>query len=102
MQKQFGEALRRQGCQMAYFKTKNPNSGKFWRVSQWKILVHFLAIWYILWPFCIFYAYLVYFMLIWYILCLFGIFFPVLVRCTKKNLATFSGAKGRKISSALH
>jgi hypothetical protein len=25
-----------QGCQMVYFQTKNPNLGKFWRVSEWK------------------------------------------------------------------
>jgi hypothetical protein len=37
-------------------------------------LVYFMAIWYILWPFGIFYGYLV--------------FFPVLVCCTKINQAT--------------
>jgi hypothetical protein len=37
-------------------------------------LVYFMAIWYILWPFGIFYGYLVY-------------IFPILVCCTKKNLA---------------
>jgi hypothetical protein len=26
-----------QGCQTVYFKTKNRNIGKFWRVLQWKI-----------------------------------------------------------------
>jgi hypothetical protein len=36
-----------QGCQMAYFQTKNPTLGKFWRVLQWKMLVYFTAIWYI-------------------------------------------------------
>jgi hypothetical protein len=36
---------------MAYFKTKNPNLGKFWRVLQWKVLVYFMAIWSILWLF---------------------------------------------------
>jgi hypothetical protein len=39
----------------------------------------------------IFYGRFVYFTAIWYILWilrLFGIFYPVLVRCTKKNLAT--------------
>jgi hypothetical protein len=25
---------RRQGCQMAYFQTKNPNLGKFWSTLQ--------------------------------------------------------------------
>jgi hypothetical protein len=38
-------------------------------------LVCFVAIWYVLWPFGIFYGYLVY-------------FFPVLVCCATKNLAT--------------
>jgi hypothetical protein len=52
--------LRNQGCQMAYFQTKNPNLGKFCRALQWKILVYlwtlglpilrpfgiFVAIWY--------------------------------------------------------
>jgi hypothetical protein len=53
---------------MADFQTKNPNLGKFWRVLQGKMLVYFMAIlayfmaiWYILWPFGIFYVYLVYF-----------------------------------------
>jgi hypothetical protein len=36
----------------------------------------------------IIYAKMVYFMAIWYILCSFGIFFPVLVCCAEKNLAT--------------
>jgi hypothetical protein len=34
-----------QGCQMVYFKTKNPDLGTFWRASEWKILVYFTAIW---------------------------------------------------------
>jgi hypothetical protein len=36
-------------CQMAYFQTKNPNLGKFWKDLQWEMLVYFMAIWYILW-----------------------------------------------------
>jgi hypothetical protein len=40
-------------------------------------LVNFMAIWYMLWPFGIFYGYLVY-------------HFPVLVCCTEKNLAALS------------
>jgi hypothetical protein len=59
-----------QGCQMVYFQTENANFGTFWRVSQWKILVYFMAI--------------------RSILCSFGIFSPFLVCCTKKNLATLS------------
>jgi hypothetical protein len=57
-----------QGCQMAYFQTKNPSLGKFRRIWQWKMLVYFMAIyayftsiWYTLWSLGIFYSYLVYF-----------------------------------------
>jgi hypothetical protein len=46
------------GCQMAYFKTKNPNLGKFGRDLQWSIL----------WSFGVFYGHLVYFVATWYIL----------------------------------
>jgi hypothetical protein len=46
---------------MVCFQTKNTNLGQFWRVLQWKMLVYFMAIWYILWPFGIVYGYLVYF-----------------------------------------
>jgi hypothetical protein len=52
----------RQGCQMAYFKTQNPNLCKFWRVLQLKMLLYFIAIWPIL------------LLHIWYMLCPFGIF----------------------------
>jgi hypothetical protein len=54
-----------------------------------------------IWPFGLFYGYFVYFVAIWYILWLFDMFFPVLVCCTKKNLATLAqgtaatGAEGR-------
>jgi hypothetical protein len=70
-----------QGCQMVYFQTKNPNLGKFWRVLQWQDICT-------LWTFGIFYSQLLYFMAIWYILWLFGIYFPVLVCCIEKNLET--------------
>jgi hypothetical protein len=56
-----------QGCQMAYFQTKNPDLGKFWRVLQSKMLVYFMAIWYILWSFGICCGNLVYFIEIWFI-----------------------------------
>jgi hypothetical protein len=67
---------------MAYFKTKIPNLGKFWRDLQWTMLAHTLSIWstyftavcYIFRPFGRFCGYLV---------CI----FPVLVCCTKKNPA---------------
>jgi hypothetical protein len=48
------------------FKPKIP----IWEKTLWNMLVNVMAIWYILWSF-------------WYI-------FPVLVRCTKKNLATLN------------
>jgi hypothetical protein len=66
---------------MAYFQTKKPYFGKFWRVLQWKMLVHFMTIWSILRPLGIFCGHLVNFMVIWNI-------FPLLVCCTNKNLAT--------------
>jgi hypothetical protein len=47
-----------QGCQMAYFQTKNSNLGSFCRVSQWKMLVSFMDIWPILQPFFMFYVWL--------------------------------------------
>jgi hypothetical protein len=31
-----------------YFRTKNPDLGKFLRVLQWKLLVFFMTVWYIL------------------------------------------------------
>jgi hypothetical protein len=60
---------------MVCFQTKNINLGKFLGVLQWKILVYFMAIWYILWPFEIFYGHLVYFVVIWYISSRFGILY---------------------------
>jgi hypothetical protein len=54
------------GCQMVCFQTKNPNLGKFWRGLQWKILVYFMTVWFILRPLEIFYGHLVYFCPFWY------------------------------------
>jgi hypothetical protein len=51
--------------------TKNPNLGIFWRALEWKLLVFFMAIWFILQPFGIFCSFLVCFEVIWYI-------FPIL------------------------
>jgi hypothetical protein len=73
---------------MVSFQTKNPNECKIWRVLQWKMLVYFMAIWTILWPFGQFSGHLAHFMAIWYIFPRFGTFFPVLVCCTEENLAT--------------
>jgi hypothetical protein len=53
-------SVSKQGCQMVYFQTQNPNLGKFWSVLQSKMLVYFMAIR------NIFFGHLVYFMAIWY------------------------------------
>jgi hypothetical protein len=45
---------------MVYIQTKVHNLGKFWRVLQWKLLVYFMAICYILGPFVKFCGHLVY------------------------------------------
>jgi hypothetical protein len=71
---------RTQVCQIVNFQKKIPSLGKFWRVLQWKILVYFMAIWYILWYLGILCGHLVY--------------FPVLVYCTTTNLATLPGHRG--------
>jgi hypothetical protein len=36
------------------FSSQKPNLGKFWCALQWKLLVNFIAIWYILCTFDIF------------------------------------------------
>jgi hypothetical protein len=48
-----------QGCQMVYFKTKNPNSGILWRALEWKMLVYLITIRNVLRPFGIIYGRLV-------------------------------------------
>jgi hypothetical protein len=83
-----------QGCQMVYFQTKNPDSGKFWRALDWKLLivlgpfVIFTYIWDILCPFGKFYAHLAY-------------FFPVLVPCAEKNLATLRLTSLARVQTAI-
>jgi hypothetical protein len=65
-----------QGCQMVYFQTKDRNLGKFWRVLQWKMLVHFI-------DFGLFYGHLIYctyiryilWQCVWYIFPHFGILY---------------------------
>jgi hypothetical protein len=52
---------------MAYFQTRIPNLGKFWRVLQWKMLVYFMAIWPTVRPFGIFCDRLEYLRAIYYI-----------------------------------
>jgi hypothetical protein len=60
---------------MAYFQTKNPNFGKFWRVLQWKMLVYYIASWSILLLFGLFCVHLVYFKAIWSTVPLFGMLY---------------------------
>jgi hypothetical protein len=36
---------------MVCFQTQNPNLGKFWRALDCKMVVYFMVILYILWPF---------------------------------------------------
>jgi hypothetical protein len=58
------------------FSNQKPNSGKFWRIFQLKMLIYFMDIWSILRPngIC---------MPVWYIWWSFGIVFPILVCYTK-------------------
>jgi hypothetical protein len=64
---------KKQGCQMVYFQTPNPNLGNYWRALEWKMLVLLMAVWnilrpvsYVLWPFHNL-------VIIWYIFPRFGI-----------------------------
>jgi hypothetical protein len=63
---------------MVYFQTKNPNSGKFLKALNGKVLVNFMEILNILWIFGLFYGYLGYFLDIWVIFWIFGLFFGYL------------------------
>jgi hypothetical protein len=66
-----------QGCQMVFLflKQKNPNLGKFLRALDWKRLIYFMAIKYILRTLGIFCHHLVHFVFIWYILSGLGIMY---------------------------
>jgi hypothetical protein len=57
--KRLEPAISKQGCQMVYFQTKNPNLGNFWRALQFKMFVYFVDIWSTLQPFGIVYGNLV-------------------------------------------
>jgi hypothetical protein len=49
---------------MAYFQTQNPNLGKFWSISQYKMFIYFMVVWFImqqLYIFCGFYGHFEYF-----------------------------------------
>jgi hypothetical protein len=68
-------ASRHQGCQMFFFKPKNPNLGKFWRALP-RLENVYIFLWpfgIFLWRFGIFYVHLVHFVFIWYIFSGFGI-----------------------------
>jgi hypothetical protein len=58
----------KQGCQVLYFQTKNPNLGIYMRSFEWKILAYFMAI-------GIFDCYFICFMTSWYILWSIGEYF---------------------------
>jgi hypothetical protein len=58
---------------MVSFQTKNTNLGKFWRATDWKMLIYIMAIWNILQTLEKFYDNLVHFVFIWYIFAGFGI-----------------------------
>jgi hypothetical protein len=64
-----------QGCQMVYFKTKNPNLGKFWSSLDGKMLKYFMAIYNILGTFGKLYDHLVPLVFIRYIFSGFGIMY---------------------------
>jgi hypothetical protein len=82
--------FQQQGCQMAHYLTKNPNLGKFWRVLEWKIVVHFMGIGNILRQFGIFYGHMV---MLWY----FGIFSPLWYIVSRKIWQTCSTIASFKI-----
>jgi hypothetical protein len=65
----------KQGRQMAYFQTKNPNLGKFWRVFQWRMLVLFYGYLVFLSQFGILCDCLVCFKIIWHSFSRFGILY---------------------------
>jgi hypothetical protein len=75
----------KQGCQVVYFQTKNPNFDIYLYIFIY--ILEGLGVE----NFDIFYGYLVIFVVVWHILWSFGIFSPVLSCCTKTNLATLAG-----------
>jgi hypothetical protein len=60
----------KQGCQMVYFETQNPNLGNYWKVLQRKMLVYFMAIWSIVRLFNTLYSHLL------NLLCVHLVYFP--------------------------
>jgi hypothetical protein len=71
------------------FKPKIPNLGKFWRAFEWEMLVYFMTIWNILWPFGIIYIWSFGIIYIWpfgkYNLWSFVLFFPNLECLDQEN-----------------
>jgi hypothetical protein len=65
----------RTGLPDGLFSNQNPNLGIFGGAFDWKMLIYFKAVWYILWSFGIFYDHLVHFVFIWYIFSHFGIMY---------------------------
>jgi hypothetical protein len=61
-----------------FIQTKNPNLGKFWKASDWKMLIYFMAIWNSLRTFGVFFR----------PSGTFCVHLVLLVSCTMKNLAT--------------
>jgi hypothetical protein len=59
---------------MAYFQSKNPNLGKFWRALQWNMLVYLMASLYF-YQICIVCGHLVDYMVVWYIFPRFGMMY---------------------------
>jgi hypothetical protein len=58
---------------MVSFQTQNPNFSKFWRATDWQMLIYVMATWNILQTFGIFYNPLVHFVFIWDIFSSFGV-----------------------------
>jgi hypothetical protein len=83
---QFFSPPGQQGCQMVYFQTKitiwvnfrGPCNGRCWYVLA-ICFTYFKAIWYILWPFSIFYVHFIIFYGHLVILLPFGIFYGHMV-----------------------
>jgi hypothetical protein len=64
-----------QGCQRAYFQTKNSSLGKFLEGLALQVLAYFMVIWSTSWQFGIVYGHLVYFVVFWYIFHRFGMLY---------------------------
>jgi hypothetical protein len=81
------------------FSNQNPILGKFLMVLKWKVLVYFMPIWSVLWPFGISYGNLVYFGFVWYIFSRFGMLYKEKSGNTAPPATEETGAMGREIES---